>query len=161
MSRFVRAGIPADATRIAEIYSEGIAGRAATFETRPRAAADVAPWFEAGYPVMVAGDDGVVCAFAMASPYRSRACYDGVREFSVYVAASARGQGYGSMVMEALMAECKARGWWKILSRVFPENVGSRALLKALGFREVGTYHRHAQLDGVWRDVVIVEKLLD
>ena len=37
----------------------------------------------------------------------------------------------------------------------------SRALLRALGFREVGVYERHGQLDGVWRDVVIVERLLE
>jgi phosphinothricin acetyltransferase len=43
---------------------------------------------------------------------------------------------------------------------VFPENEASLALCRALGFREVGTYRRHAQLDGEWRDCVIVELLL-
>ena len=50
--------------------------------------------------------------------------------------------------------------FWKLLSRVFPENAASRALLRSVGFREVGTYEKHAQLEGVWRDVVIVELLL-
>ena len=54
----------------------------------------------------------------------------------------------------------EARGFWKLLSRVFPENAASRALCRATGFREVGTYHRHARLDGVWRDCVIVERLI-
>ncbi len=36
----------------------------------------------------------------------------------------------------------------------------SRALLRSIGFREVGTYERHGKLDGNWRDVVIVERLL-
>ena len=54
----------------------------------------------------------------------------------------------------------RGRGWWKLLSRVFPENAGNRKLLAELGFREVGIYEKHGKLDGIWRDVVIVEKLL-
>ena len=59
-----------------------------------------------------------------------------------------------------LMDEAKRAGFWKLVSRVFVENVASRALLGGLGFREVGIYERHGQLDGAWRDVVIVERLL-
>jgi RimJ/RimL family protein N-acetyltransferase len=43
---------------------------------------------------------------------------------------------------------------------VFIENLASRALLSDLGFREVGIYERHARLGDVWKDVVIVERLL-
>jgi len=54
--------------------------------------------------------------------------------------------------MDALVRECEGRGIWKLLSRVFPENGPSRKLLAKVGFREVGTYRRHAKLDGEWRD---------
>ena len=57
-------------------------------------------------------------------------------------------------------AECEGCGIWKLLSRVFPENEASRRLLATVGFREVGTYRRHAKLDGAWRDTVIVERLI-
>jgi hypothetical protein len=49
---------------------------------------------------------------------------------------------------------------WKLISRVFTDNTGSRALVRSLGFREVGIYEKHGYLDGVWRDVVIVERLI-
>jgi phosphinothricin acetyltransferase len=62
--------------------------------------------------------------------------------------------------MQALIDAAQARGFWKLLSRVFVENSASRRLLTSIGFREVGVYEAHAQLDGVWRDVVIVEYLL-
>jgi phosphinothricin acetyltransferase len=62
--------------------------------------------------------------------------------------------------MNALIAASAEAGLWKLVSRVFVENGASRRLLARLGFREVGTYHRHAKLDGVWRDVVIVERLI-
>ena len=86
--------------------------------------------------------------------------YAGVADFSVYAARSARGRGAGRVAMEALLDAAEAAGFWKLLSRVIVENHASRALLRALGFREVGVYERHAKLDGAWRDTVIVEKLL-
>jgi L-amino acid N-acyltransferase YncA len=101
-----------------------------------------------------------VVAWASAPPYRDRQAYAGVREFSVYVARERRGHGLGKLAMEALSAECERRGYWKLVSRVFPENQASLGLCRALGFREVGTYRRHAELDGEWRDCVIVELLL-
>jgi L-amino acid N-acyltransferase YncA len=158
--RFVRAGEPRDAVRIAAIYNQGIEDRVATFETELRSTAQIGLWFSSGYPVFVAGEDEQIMAYAAAFPYRSRPCYEGVREFSIYVAREGRGKGFGRSALTALIDDAVSRGWWKLLSRVFPENMASRALLKSAGFREVGLYEKHAKLDGEWRDVVIVEKFL-
>jgi L-amino acid N-acyltransferase YncA len=153
---------PVDAEAIARIYNQCIAGRLATFETRERTAADVQAWLDEGFPLVVVEDDGgTVLAWASAPPYRAhRDVYRGVGDFSVYVAGEARGRGAGRVAMEALAAEARARGFWKLVGRIFPENEASLALCRSLGFREVGVYRRHARLDGVWRDVVVVELLL-
>jgi L-amino acid N-acyltransferase YncA len=155
-----RTARPEDAAAIAAIYSQGIEDRVATFETEPRTAADIARWFDGRHPVVVVERDGVVVAFASTSAYRTRACYAGIAEFSVYVGRSHRGTGAGRVAMAALIDHATEAGFWKLLSRVFPENVASLTLLARMGFREVGTYHRHAKLDGEWRDTVIVERLL-
>ena len=149
-----------DAAAIAVIYNEGIADRVATFETRPRTPEDIAEWFDRPHPVVVVEDGGKVVAFASLSPYSSRPCYAGIAEFSVYVARAAQGRGAGRQAMEALLAAAERDGFHKLVSRVFVENVASRGLLRSLGFREVGVYEKHAALDGVWRDVVIVERLI-
>jgi len=155
-----RAAAAADAEAIARIYNEGIEDRVATFETRPRRAEDVRRWFDGVHPIVVAEDEGRVLAFASTSTYRPRDCYDGIAEFSVYVAREARGRGAGRVVMEALIAASERAGFWKLVSRVFPQNTASLRLLKSVGFREVGRYEKHAKLDGAWLDVVIVERLL-
>jgi L-amino acid N-acyltransferase YncA len=155
-----RPATPADSAAIAAIYNEGIAERLSTFETRPRTPADIAAWFDGRHPVVVVEDAGAVIAFAATSTYRPRDCYAGIAEFSVYVAGPARGQGAGRLAMEALLQAAGVAGYWKLVSRVFVENTASRGLLRALGFREVGRYEKHARLDGVWRDVIIVERLL-
>lgn len=155
-----RAATPADAEAIARIYNEGIEDRIATFETQPRGADDVRGWFDGRHPVVVAEDGGRVLAFASTSTYRPRDCYAGIAEFSVYVAREARGRGAGRAVMDALIAESERAGFWKLVSRVFPQNTASLRLLKSVGFREVGRYEKHGKLDGVWLDTVIVERLL-
>jgi phosphinothricin acetyltransferase len=149
-----------DAAAIAEIYNQGIEDRVATFETRRRSAKEVHGWFDGIHPVAVIEENGKIIAFASTSSYRPRACYHGVAEFSVYTAREARRRGAGKLALAALITAAKEAGFWKLVSRVFVENTASRNLLQRAGFREVGIYERHAQLDGIWRDVVIVERLL-
>jgi L-amino acid N-acyltransferase YncA len=150
-----------DAAAIAAIYNEGIEDRVATFETRPRTIDDVSGWFDGPHPVIVVTDHQArVVAFAATFPYRPRTCYAGVAETSVYVARSARGQGAGRVALQALIDAARNAGFWKLLSRIFPENQASRALVRSVGFREVGIYERHGQLDGKWRDVIIVEYVI-
>jgi L-amino acid N-acyltransferase YncA len=159
-----RLATAADAPAIAAIYNEGIAERLATFETEPRTPEQIGALLAERadrFPTVVAERDGQVVAWAGAGPYRSRPAYAGVAEHSVYVARSARGIGVGRVTLDALCGTYAERGYWKIVSRIFPENVPSLRLHEACGFRVVGVYRRHARLDGRWRDCVIVERLLE
>jgi L-amino acid N-acyltransferase YncA len=156
-----RAATPDDAVAMAKIYNEGIEDRIATFETRPRSVDDIRKWFDGTHPIVVVEDNGAVVAFASTSQYRPRECYAGIAETSVYVARAYRRKGAGRMALEALIHAAQHAGFWKLLSRVFPENVASRGLIRELGFREVGIYEKHGKLDGQWRDVVIVERLIE
>ena len=159
----VRLATTSDATAIAAIYNQGIEERIATFETSTRAAQDVETQLaDKGdrYPTVVVEQDGEVVAWAGAGPYRARPAYAGVAEHSVYVARHARGAGAGRTALDALSREYEARGFWKLVSRIFPENTASLVLHERAGFRVVGVYRRHGRLDGEWRDCAIVEKLL-
>ena len=149
-----------DAEAIARIYNKGIQDAIATFETRLRSGSDICAWFDGFHPVVVVEGGGEILGFGATFHYRDRECYLGIAEFSVYVARKARRQGIGRQAMEALIREAQHKGFWKLVSRVFVENTASRNLLKTLGFREVGVYRRHGKLNGVWRDVVIVEYLI-
>ncbi len=155
-----RRATPVDAGAIARIYNEGIEDGIATFETRPRTAEDVARWFDGVHPVVVAEDGGQIVGFASTSSYRPRECYAKIAEFSVYVARDHRGRGVGRRALEALIEESAVAGLHKLVSRIFPENVASRAACRSVGFREVGIYTAHGELDGVWKDCVIVERII-
>jgi L-amino acid N-acyltransferase YncA len=157
----VRRATPHDSEAIAEIYNEGIAERCSTFETDPRSASDVKEWFRSPrHPVLVVERGGAIAGWARISPYSSRPCYEGVGEGSVYVRVSERGRGFGTALAEALRDEAARAGFYKVVGKLFAENETSRRLVGRCGFREVGMHRRHGQLDGQWRDVLVVELLL-
>ncbi len=155
-----RAATLNDTTAIATIYNQGIEDRSATFETRLRSTEEIQQWFDGVHPILVVENEQGVIAFASTSTYRSRECYAGIAECSVYVKRDMRRHGAGRLAAEAIIHAAEEAGFWKLVSRVFVDNVASRTLLKSIDFREVGIYYKHAKLDGVWRDVVIVERLL-
>jgi len=147
---------PEDWPAVAEIFVEGIATRGATFETE----APSYESFDAGHHAahrFVAVEDGRVVGWVALAPTSARACYAGVAESSVYIAESARGRGVGRALMEALVASAETAGIWTIHAGMFPENAASVALHESLGFRLVGRFERIAQLDGAWRDTVLLE----
>jgi phosphinothricin acetyltransferase len=158
-----RLATPADAVAIARIYNQGIEERVATFETEPRTTEQLATTIrDKGdrFPTVVVERAGQIVAWATAGAYRARPAYAGVAEHSVYVSREARGTGAGRVALDALFQAYAERGFWKILSRIFPENVASLKLHERAGFRVVGVYRRHGKLEGEWRDCVIVEKLI-
>src|SRR3954471_9706768 len=149
-----------DAEAVAAIYNHGIRERQATFETRPRRPNEIAGWLEEGRPFLVATDDDVIVGFARVSPYSIRRAYAGVGEHGVYVAPDQRGKGVGLTLINALAAAAERAGYHKLTSRVFTTNEASLKLHKAAGFREVGIQRHHGQLDGEWKDTMLVERLL-
>ncbi len=156
-----------DAAAIAEIYNQGIRARIATFETEERTPDERRAWIanhDERHPLLVAtireGRAERVVGWASTDGYRTRACYAGIAEFSVYIHEGYRGRGVGVILLTALIVAAERAGLWKLLSRIFPENAASRTLCAKVGFREVGIYENHGKLDGVWKDTVIVERLI-
>lgn len=162
MTISIRQATARDAPAIALIYNQGIEDRGATFETNLRTPDDISARLEDGdrFPLLVAEADGVVVGWAGLSSYRSRSCYAGIAEFSIYLERAARGRGVGRQLLTSLIEAARDRGYWKLVSRIFPFNTGSRALCRSCGFREVGTYEKHGRLDGQWLDVIVVERLI-
>jgi L-amino acid N-acyltransferase YncA len=161
MEPSVRLAEPDDAPRIADIYNAGIAERRSTFETSARESADVLDWLGAGvrFPVLVAGE-GDIIGWARIAAYSERPAYAGVGEVSVYVDPGARGRGVGTALLDALGRRARELGYWKLTGKLSPENEPSIRIVRRNGWREVGVHLRHGRLEGRWRDVLVMERLL-
>ncbi len=147
----------ADKEAVLTIYREGIETGLATFETA------VPTWekWDAGHLAgcrFVARREGQVIGWAALSPVSSRCVYEGVAEVSVYIAAAARGQGLGKALLQTLVSASEHDNFWTLQASLFPENEASLALHQACGFRVVGRRERIAQLHGVWRDTLFLER---
>jgi phosphinothricin acetyltransferase len=140
------------------IYREGIATRNATFEQ------DAPGWeaWDRGHlsdcRLVARGKDDEVLGWIALSPVSGRCVYAGVASLSVYVAAAAQGQGIGKALLNAAIKASEQEGIWTLEAGIFPENEASLALHRSCGFREVGRRERIGQMDGVWRDVILLER---
>jgi L-amino acid N-acyltransferase YncA len=159
----IRSAVPADAAAIAAIYDEGIASGLSTFATGPHSAQERAEWLAARperAPVFVAIDGGAVLGWSALAPFSHRPWYDGVAEYTAYVAGAARGRGLGRQLVEHLIESAPTFGYWKLVGMILPENAPGLALAESCGFRVVGTHTGHAMLGGRWQDVSVVERHL-
>jgi len=157
MSLAIEPLAPADWDAVRRIYLEGIATGNATFE---QSAPEWDKW-DAGHLKacrLVARAEDDVLGWAALSPVSGRCVYAGVAEVSVYVADGARGRGVGNALMMALIRESEQNGIWTLQAGIFPENAASIKLHQRSGFRLVGTRERPGQLNGSWRDVVLMER---
>jgi phosphinothricin acetyltransferase len=148
---------PNDWEQVRQIYLEGIKSANSTFET------DAPSWerWDEGHHTFarfVARDGNDVLGWAALSPVSKRTVYRGVAEVTVYIAETARGQGIGRTLLEALIAESERNGIWTLQASIFPENTASAQLHLRCGFREVGRRERIAMLNGVWRDTLLFER---
>ncbi|MDI9938857.1 metalloregulator ArsR/SmtB family transcription factor [Rhodococcus sp. IEGM 1351] len=153
----VRPMADGDWERVRRIYGEGIATRTATFTTEvPDRDTLDAQWLPDHR--WVAEIDDVVVGWAALTPTSGRDCYQGVAENSIYVADGMRGRGVGKALLRTQVIAADEAGVWTLQTSIFPENRASIALHHSAGFRTIGVRERIAQLDGIWRDTVFLER---
>jgi L-amino acid N-acyltransferase YncA len=157
----VRPASADDAKAICAIYNAAIVERESTFETDLRSPGDFGDRIASErFPLLVAESRETPIGWAGVTPYSPRPCYAGIGECSVYVAPEARGRGVGTALAETLATEAKRRDFHKLVGKLFTDNVPSLRLVERCGFSPVGVHLRHGRLDGAWRDVLVVERLL-
>ena len=160
MSYRIEAMRPEDWDDVRAIYREGIDSGNATFETE-------VPLYEAWSAThlegcrLVARRDDAVLGWAALSSVSDRCVYGGVGEVSVYVGNTSQGQGVGQALLSALVAASEQAGLWTLQAGIFVENAASVAVHEKCGFRRIGVRERLGRREGVWRDVLLLERRSD
>jgi phosphinothricin acetyltransferase len=146
-----------DWNSVSSIYLEGISTGNATLET------DAPNWekWDSEHLAscrLIAKDDDTVLGWAALSPVSGRCVYGGVAEVSIYIAEPARGKGVGRQLFERLIEESEKNELWTLQSGILQENITSIKLHEKCGFRIIGVRERIGQRDGIWRNVVLMER---
>jgi L-amino acid N-acyltransferase YncA len=142
---------------VRRIYAEGIATGNATFETT---IPEWEAWDRAHVQTcrLTARMAGEVVGWAALTPVSGRCVYAGVAEVSIYIAEAARGKGIGKALLTELVKQSEAANFWTLQAGILRENKASRALHQSCGFREVGYREKIGQMNGLWRDVILMER---
>ncbi len=158
MNYEIREMLPEDGARVLEIFHEGILGGNATFDK------DVPTWevwnqkFCKVCRFVLENETDQIVGWAALQPISARECFRGVAEVSIYLANIAQGKGLGTMLLQKLILDSEENHFWMLQSGIFPENKASIAVHLKLGFRILGTREKLAEMNGVWRDVVFLER---
>jgi len=142
---------------VKEIYALGIATGMATFQE------EVPTWeswdeshLKKGRLVALDGDE--IVGWAALTPVSGRCVYAGVAEISIYIHPNHQGKGIGRALLKALIAESEKQNLWTLQAGIFPENAASLKIHQQCGFRQVGYREKIGQLNGVWRDTILLER---
>lgn len=158
MNYEIREMQPEDGAKVIEIFAEGIAGGNATFDqTAPSWEAWDQKYFKIARLILEDENENVV-GWAALQPISNRDCYKGVAEVSIYLSNVAQGKGLGAMLLQKLILASEEHGFWMLQAGIFPENQPSLIIHQKFGFRIVGKREKIAQMNGVWRDVLLLER---
>ena len=158
MNYQIRPMQPEDGEKVIEIFEEGIAGGNATFD---QSAPSWEVWDQKFFNVcrfVLETEDHEILGWAALQPISNRDCFKGVAEISIYMKNAAQGKGFGSMLLKKLVLDSEEHQFWTLQSGIFPENEPSIIIHKKLGFREVGRREKLGQMNGVWRDIILLER---
>jgi len=161
----IRPSTPADLPAITAIYAWNVLNGTGTFELDPPDEDEMArrrdDVLSKGLPWLVVQRNGVVLGYAYANHFRPRKAYRFCLEDSVYLAAEAKGQGLGRLLLAELLARCEAAGARQMLAVIGDSaNLGSIGVHRTLGFEHVGVMKAAGWKFDQWRDVVIMQKAL-
>ena len=161
----IRPSTPADLPAITGIYGWNVLNGTGTFELEAPDLAEMTrrrdDVLSKGLPWIVVERAGRVLGYAYANHFRPRKAYRFCLEDSVYLAADAKGQGLGRLLLAELMARCEALGARQMLAVIGDSaNLGSVGVHRTLGFEPIGVMKSAGWKFDRWLDVVLMQKAL-
>lgn len=154
----MRPMLPTDGKSVLEIYKQGIETGNATFDK------DAPTWeswdmnFFRNCRWIIEDDKEKILGWAALKPVSNRDCFRGVAEVSIYIETEFHRKGLGSVLMKKLILDSEENGFWTLQSGIFPENTASISIHQKHGFRIVGKREKLAEMNGVWRDIILMER---
>lgn len=153
-----------DVAAMLAIRNDVVATTTSIYDQGPTAIEVFRAWFDervaAGWPMLVADDDGVI-GFASFGPWRPRWGYRLTVEHSVHVRADRRGAGVGRALLERLIALASEGGYHTMIAMIDADAAASIALHRKLGFDDVGRFREISHMRDRWLDLVAMQLMIE
>ena len=160
----IRKAIESDLPQLLIIYNEIILNTTAVYDYEPHSMEMRRQWFHAkkeqGFPVFVAEDGERILGFSSIGPFRAWAAYKYSVENSVYVAANARGQGVGKLLLAPLIDAAGKLRLHTIIAGIDATNETSLRLHKSFGFEEVAYFKQVGWKFERWLDLKFLQLIV-
>lgn len=107
-------------------------------------------------------DDHCIVGLQDVAPFddESTHVFDHVGVIATFVDLSLRRHGIGKQLFAATFTAAKEQGFEKLFTYIRADNSAALAAYQHQGFRVIGTAQRHARINGVFVDEVLVERFL-
>ena len=153
----IRPFVKSDFPSVKDIYQQGIDSGDATFQEQAK---DYDDWNESVLSNcrLVAENNRQIIGWAALSSASNRCVYSGIAEVSVYVSSNSQGSGVGNSLLDALIKASEEQGIWTLQAGIFPENKASIHIHSKNGFKVLGIRDKLGQMNGIWRDIVFMER---
>jgi phosphinothricin acetyltransferase len=163
MTAEIASGSLEDLEAISEIYAHYVRTSAISFDVEVPSASWRREWFSVfdtrgRHRLLVARSRGRVVGYTASVPYRPRAAYAPSVETSVYLAPSHIGQGLGSALYGALLAELEHEDVHRAYAGIAMPNPASVRLHERCGYRRAGYYTEQGRKFGRYWDVAWYER---
>lgn len=146
-----------DWSSVAEIYKQGIDSGNATFQL------EIPTWDDWDRDHIkscriIAENENEIVGWAALTEVSGRCVYAGVAEISVYVSDKHRRQKIGTKLLDKLISESENEKIWTLQAGIFTENIASLKIHEELGFRKIGHREKIGKMNGIWRDIILLER---
>lgn len=161
----IRDAVEQDLPEILDIYNDVILTTTAVYSEKPHTLEMRTTWFkerkEAGFPVIVAEQDGVIVGFGTYGHFRVWPCYRFTVEHSVYVHKDNRGQGISKILLNNIIILARNAGLHALIAGIDSENEISLLLHQKFGFVQVARFKEVGFKFDRWLDLIFMELILN
>lgn len=161
----IRSATQTDMPAILEIYNDAVMNTTAIWNEHLSDLEGRKDWWrqrvESGFPVLTAQLSGRCVGYATYGHFRPNHGYKHSRELSIYVAATERGNGIATKLMQALEQHARDNAVHVLVGGIEATNTASIALHEKHGFRKVAHLEQVGRKFDRWLDLVLMQKVLD
>lgn len=152
-----------DVSEITRIYAHYVTHTVVTFDTKVPSEKEMCERLQTiirNCPAWVCVEEGKIAGYCYAHEWKTKKAYSATAETTIYLHPDYLRKGYGRILMEQLIKDCRERSYHTLVACITIPNEPSVKLHEKLGFKQVSHFHEVGRKFDKWLDVADYELIL-